>query len=431
MNRRTIIILIFFFAAILGVAAILIFINSQDTPPDTDTGGSQPDTTEGEVTDGEVVSEDGGDGEDQPESGSSIGDAVADLVSGEEETAVPTLVEVVVSLQTVPRGHQMSEDILTIDFRNVQDVGSNVITSMEDAVGLYARTDIFQGETLTRDALVRDPTFVGLQEYGPSALIPPGFIAMAIPLDLLGAASGVSEGDFVDIMSTFNLYRIDEQFQTFLENNATFFIDDFLAGVQENPPEDESTFASDFEMETFFVVPFGRFEELANGDLVLVSPSEFQRPIPITMVLQNAKVIQIGNYVVPPPASIYLPTATPKPLEEGAETPTPEAVPTATPTSPPPDIIVVALSPQQQLFLKHAIEVGADIDFALRGSSDNQLFEVDQVDFQFLLDFFNIEIPPNFDFTIDTGSVEGTGAEGGSSPGAGETAPTSTPSDGG
>ncbi len=406
MNRRTIIILIFFFAAILGVAAILIFINSQDTTTDdtTDT------TTDGEQTDAtgdEPTGEDGASDGDQ-----SVGDAVADLVGGEEEEdGVPTLVEVVVSLQTVPRGHPMSEEILTIDFRNVQDVGSNVITSMEDAIGLFARTDIFQGETLTRDSLVRDPSLVGLNEYGPSALIPPGFIAVAIPLDLLGAASGVSEGDYVDIMSTFNLYRIDEQFQTFLENDATFFIDDFFEDVNEEPPEDDPSFLVDFLTETFFVVPFGRFEELANGDLVLVSPSEFQRPIPITMVLQNAKVIQVGNYVVPPPASIYLPTATPLPLEEGAETPTPEAVPTVTPTPPPPDIIVVALSPQQQLFLKHAIEVGADIDFALRGSSDNQLFEVDQVDFQFLLDFFDIEIPPNFDFTIDTEKVEDAGGD--------------------
>ncbi len=403
MNRRTIIILIFFFAAILGVAAILIFINSQDTTTDdTTTDGEQTDATGDEPT-----GEDGASDGDQ-----SVGDAVADLVGGEEEEdGVPTLVEVVVSLQTVPRGHPMSEEILTIDFRNVQDVGSNVITSMEDAIGLFARTDIFQGETLTRDSLVRDPSLVGLNEYGPSALIPPGFIAVAIPLDLLGAASGVSEGDYVDIMSTFNLYRIDEQFQTFLENDATFFIDDFFEDVNEEPPEDDPSFLVDFLTETFFVVPFGRFEELANGDLVLVSPSEFQRPIPITMVLQNAKVIQVGNYVVPPPASIYLPTATPLPLEEGAETPTPEAVPTVTPTPPPPDIIVVALSPQQQLFLKHAIEVGADIDFALRGSSDNQLFEVDQVDFQFLLDFFDIEIPPNFDFTIDTEQVEDAGGD--------------------
>ncbi len=413
MNSRTIAIIIFIFAAlVLIVVGALFFFQRQDQPATTE---PQPVLTNEEGT--PLPTEEG----QAP---------VVDENAPPTET--PALVEVVVSLQTVPRGFEMTEDILTKDWRNVADVGSNVITDIDEVVGTFARSDIFQGETLTRDALVRDPTLVGVKEFGPSSLIPQGFVAAAIPLDRLkGVANALSEGDFIDIMATFYLYRIDEQFQTFLENDAVFFVDEFFSNIEATPPspDEVADLSSQFNMETTLVFPFGRFEELATGDLVLIEPSEFQRPIPITMVLQNAKVVQIGDYVPRQPASERIPTATPEPLEEGAETPTPAAPPTATPTVPPPDVVVVALSPQQQLFLKHAIEVGAEMDYALRSASDNQLFPVDNVDFQFLLDFFNIEVPPNFDYTIDVNKASGGSSSDSGDSGSGGEAATPVPTE--
>lgn len=419
MNSRTIAIIIFIFAAlVLIVVGALFFIQNQDDP-----APAEPQ---------EVITNE--EGTPQP-----TAEGQAPVDDNAPPTETPALVEVVVSLQTVPRGFEMTEEILTTDWRNVADVGSNVITDIDEVIGSFARSDIFQGETLTRDALVRDPTLVGVQEFGPSSLIPQGFVAAAIPLDRLkGVANGLSEGDFIDIMATFNLYRIDEQFQTFLENDAVFFVDEFYSDIEQTPPgEDEvEGLPEQFDLETTLIFPFGRFEELATGELVLIEPSEFQRPIPITMVLQNAKVVQIGNYVPRQPASERIPTATPEPLEEGVETPTPEAPPTPTPTSPPPDVIVVALSPQQQLFLKHAVEVGAEMDYALRGASDNQLFPVDNVDFQFLLDFFNIEVPPNFDYTVDVDEEGSTSSDDSTTEGdegdeSAEPAPTETVPEGG
>src|SRR5690606_33768878 len=49
------------------------------------------------------------------------------------------LVEVVVSLQTVPRGWQMTEAELTTDLRRAELVGENVITNIDDVIGRYAR----------------------------------------------------------------------------------------------------------------------------------------------------------------------------------------------------------------------------------------------------------------------------------------------------
>jgi pilus assembly protein CpaB len=304
------------------------------------------------------------------------------------------MVEVVVSVQTVPRGWQMTEAELRTDLRFAADVASNVLTKMEDAIGLYARQEIFQGETLTTDSLVDDPRLIGTENYGPSSLVPPGWVAMAIPTDRLSSvAYGVEPGDVVDIMLTFTLSSIDQEFQTLLNNSATFFLQE---AVQEGTGQ----------ANLFVIDPYGRFEQVATGDVAHIAPSEnTQRPIPVSVILQAGRIIEVGTYQPPFPA--MPPTATPDP--EGP-TPTPSGIqPTATP--PPPDVVLIALPPQQQLFLKYAVETDGDIDMALRGVNDAQLYAVQQVDLIYLLEQFNVVIPPDANFTI--GGLEQTSLEAG------------------
>jgi Flp pilus assembly protein CpaB len=291
-------------------------------------------------------------------------------------------------LQTVQRGFQMTENELTTDLRLAEEVGSNVITRIEDAVGLYARMDIYQGETLTTDSLVRDPTLIGQEEYGPASLIPPGWEAIGVPMDRLSSVGYALEpGDSVDVMLSFSLSAIDEEFQTLLANSITFF-------VQAQPTGEEG---GEEPIPSLVIIdPYGRFETLPTGDIAMIGPSEeSQRPIPISVILQNARVIQVGDYSEPGPAQP--PTPTPDPA---AETPTPDpaAFPTPTPTLP--NVVLVALPPQQLLFLKYAVETSADIDFALRAANDGQLYTVQNVDINYLLTQFDIQIPPNFNYTI-------------------------------
>jgi pilus assembly protein CpaB len=294
---------------------------------------------------------------------------------------VMNMVEVVVAWNTVPRGFQMTEAELAIDERLASEVGSNVITNIDEAIGLFARQEIYQGETLTSDSLVRDPTLIGIENYGPSSLVPPGWVALAVPLDRLSSvAYGLSPGDTVDIMLSFTLNAIDEQFQTLLFNSASFYL-----------PGGEDTAAS-----WLVIDPYGRFEQIATGDIAHVKPAEnTERPIPLSVILQGARVVQVGPWM--PRAPVPPPTPTPVP---DAPTPTPGGGPAATPTPPPPNVLLVALPPQQQLFLKYALEVNADIDFALRGLNDPQLYAVEEVDFDFLFQQFDITIPPNAEFTI-------------------------------
>jgi Flp pilus assembly protein CpaB len=358
MNRRTLAILILVIGIVLLSIVAIVYFFSQDEP--------QP-----------------------PPPAPPISEEVDDLPIPEPDPTAPAeLVEVVVSLQTVPRGWQFTENELVIDMR--VDAGPNVITSIEDAVGLYARTDIFQGTTLTRDQLANDITQVGLEEFGPASLIPSGFIAAAVPMDRLsGVAYALSEGDYVDIMITFFFYQIDEEFQTFLQNAAVFFLEEVIQAVE---AEEEVEVVP----ELIILDQFGRFERLPNGDIAHIGPSELQRPVPVSMVLQNARVIQVGLFGpgdVPQPPT---PTPTPDPDDPEAQ-PDPGVV---TPPEPP-DTLLVALSPQQQLLLKYAVESNANISFALRGVNDTQLYAIENVDIDYFLRRFGIEEPRDFGFSVD------------------------------
>jgi Flp pilus assembly protein CpaB len=373
MSRRTILILVFVFGIVMLSIVGVVFILQQNQPvetvPDGEDGAPAPD------------------GVDSPEP---------------EETTSPR-VEVVVSLQTVPRGHQMTADILALDMRPVESVGSNVITNIDDALNLFARTDIYQGETLTFDTLVDDITKVGLESYGPSSLIPPGYVAQSVPMNrLTGVGYGVSEGDYVDIMVTFFFRQIDEEFQTYLPNDAAFYLEEQIEAVEESGTGDPLAIIS--EPVIFFVSPIGRFEELPTGDLAHISPNEDDvapRPVPVTMIIQNARVVQVGQYRLPGNPADLIPTPTPEAVAEGEPTPTPlpAAIPTATPS--PADVVVVALQPQQQLLLRYAVEVNAQVFFALRGVNDGQLYSVENMTLDFLLERFNVEVPPNLGYSVE------------------------------
>jgi Flp pilus assembly protein CpaB len=340
--------------------------------------------------------------------GDSEPEEVQPPVVAEEGTAVPgvtptatidpniRMVEVVVSLQTVPRGWLMTEAELTTDMRPASDVTSNMVLRVEDAIGLYARHEIYQGETLTVDSLSRDPTLQGTENFGPSSLVPPGWVAMAVPMDRLNSvAYGYLPGDTVDVMLTFTLNALDQEFQTLLFNSATFFLQ-----------QTTTTEAGSATTSSVYVIdPYGRFETLPTGDLAHIGPSDsVQRPVPVSVILQNARIVQVGEYY--PPVPPVPPTPTPDPNEP---TPTPRSGPPPTPTPSPPEVVLIALPPQQQLFLKYAVETTADIDFALRSSSDGQLYSVQQVDAAYLLEQFGIQIPPNSEFAI--GGISSTSAD--------------------
>lgn len=375
MNRRTIAIIIIIVALVLLSALGIIFLLQQDSAPADQ--GTQDGTPTG--------------AEDIPPGGEEVppGEAPAGEFIGAET------VDVVVSQQRLSRGFQIIDatNVITLEKRLASEVGSNVITDIDQALGLYVRAEIFQGEMLTYDDLIIDPTIIGANEYGPSSLIPNGSVAAAMPLGRFSSVGyALEEGDFIDILISFDFYQIDEEFQTYLQNSAVFFLEEALQAPEEEEGGEEETTA-----EVVIISPYGRFEELPTGDLAHIGPSEPQRPVLVSMILQNAKVIQVGEWA--PREVVEGPTPTPVPTEEGGPTPTPGQQ--ITPTPPLPEVVLLALSPQQQLFLKYAVESNADIDYALRANQDGQSYAVQNVDLEYLLETFDIQVPPNFNYSID------------------------------
>lgn len=332
-------------------------------------------------------------------------------VAADEEVR---FVEVVVSNNTIPRGFQLTEAELEYEMRLVDQISPNMITDMDDAIGKFTRKGIFQGETITIDALVDDLRSVGQSDYGPSSLIPQGFVAMSVPYTRTsGVGGGIAAGDSVDILISFLLSPVDEEFQTKLHNNAILYINEEV----ETENEDGSITVTTRRV-PFLISPQGRYEELPTGDLANVAPSEESaRGQHVAFVIQNARVIEVGQWIPPVPPLLPTPTLSPEQEEEFAETgQDPNAAEVSLselaslvndqianlkdPLQA--DSILIALPPQQQVFLKYAVETNSSIDFALRGSADGQLYAIDNVSLDYVLERFNIEIPPNFTYVVDT-----------------------------
>jgi pilus assembly protein CpaB len=58
-----------------------------------------------------------------------------------------------------------------------------------------------------------------------------------------------------------------------------------------------------------------------------------------------------------------------------------------------PEAILLALDPQDALVLKHLIDAGGIIDIVLRAPTDQQLFETQPVNIEYLIDRYRIRIP--------------------------------------
>ena len=185
--------------------------------------------------------------------------------------------------------------------------------------------------------------------------------------------------------------EIDPELETLLPNRATFL---YVTEGGGGGGEDGAEGSDETRLTEVVIDPFGRFEQLPTGELAHIAPSEPPRPIPVSFVIQNARVIQVGPWNPPSPPALPTPTPDPEAGEEAAE-----EQPQVTPTPPPPDVIVLALPPQQQLLLKYAVEREADIDFALRRAGDGQLFGIENVSTEYFINRFNVDIPPQFNYT--------------------------------
>jgi len=317
-----------------------------------------------------------------------------------EPTAVPapTTVQLIVAARDITRGTRMAaSDVTTIAWPidlalppGGMTAGDGVTQpGTEQVENRVARVDILAGQPVQEFMLTSADQATTLQQGGSDAalLIPSGQVAIAVPMSrLAGVAYALRAGDHVDIVVSYRFVDVDEEFQTRLPNGVGGIL--LPAGVTTQGTLDIAGRGEDG--------PFA-------GSTIVVIPSELSpRPRQTTqLMIDNAIVLRVGDWsltdtevvvATPPPAE-----ATPAPEGEAAAaapTPRPPAVP---------DVLTLVMSRQDALVLKFTLEVGADIDFALRSALDNNVTDVttENVNLQYLLDFYNLSEPPALPIALD------------------------------
>lgn len=293
-----------------------------------------------------------------------------------EEAQIPTT-QVIVALQPIGRGQPFVAGSIGRRDWPANNVPPDIIADEAETIGKVAKTEIVQGQVIVRSMLA-DVAGAGEASFQ----VPPGRLAVAYPINRQSSvAYALQPGDYVDILITAFFVDVDEEFQTRKPNKIRFFF-----------PELDPETGEQVGFDLAPAMDEGRFE-IASGDLpAIVFPSE-EKQIPrrvAQLTVQAAKVIKVGPWIEPPP---------PPPPAEGEDAPTP------TPNLP--DIVTLAVTPQDALVLLWLRQSGIYSEMALRaaGEEDADHF-TEAVTLQYMLTRFNIAVPPKIEFIMATSITE-------------------------
>lgn len=339
-------------------------------------------------------------------------------VEGEAtEAPVPTTEDIIVALKDIRRGTtftdgNIGEFLTTFKWpigtakplgALVVSVGDPNLPGIEQVVGRTARVDILVNQPVLDNMLTAPGQGGALQQSGSDAalLIPTNMVAIAFPMDGFNSvAYAIRPGDHIDLLMSFRFVDVDPEFQSALPNGIE-------AILLPNAPTPFNTVPQDNNL---IEIPFnGRDEPGPFNGSVLIIPSEIQRPRQATqLVIDNVVVMRVGAWPLTDIDQPIVVTEAPAATQEaGAATPTPVPAEAggATPTPlPGPNVVTLIMSRQDALVLKYSLEVGADIDMALRSAFDNNV-EVelpDTVTLDYILTVYGVEEPLGLPIAIDT-----------------------------
>ncbi|HNT24832.1 MAG TPA: flagella basal body P-ring formation protein FlgA [Anaerolineales bacterium] len=314
------------------------------------------------------------------------------------ETATPTPVpttKVVVVVQKVKRGEELTEDKLDLVEYPNDLVWPNMFTDIEDVIGLVSRYDLEEYTVLTKSMLAE---VVDTAQGSEAALfIEKGKVAVSIPVNRLSSVSYAPQrGDHVNVIVTLMLVDLDTSFQSKLPNwTGTILGAGWIGEERYMVPQ---PLAGN--------TPQGRVEvdPVFDGSFYIY-PSEAQRPRLVSQTLiQDVIVLQMGDF---PTAGEEEPTPTPVPLDltptpqTGAGAPPAAATTTPTPVPAPPDVVTLIVSPQDAVTLNYLIFAGGELTLALRHPQDTNTSSTEAVTLQFLLDQYSIPVPVKLPYGLE------------------------------
>lgn len=301
--------------------------------------------------------------------------------------------------------------------------GDGTPDAFEYVVGKQMRTSVVLFEPILDDMLSEQGRIHQAGVGSDVALAAPqDRVVIAYPLPNIeddptaAVAYALRPGDHIDLIISLAVVDLDEEFHTMLPNTTQLL--DFGEGGE---GEEEGG----LQLVEF---PSGRIEQGPLGLTFNIIPGEDSQRVRLVtqLTVQDAIVMRVGRYptleeellgidsqAAPTPTATPLarvagaeptvqPTAAAAAPAGGQQPPAEPPPPTPTPVPEMPEVIVLAVSPQEALVINFAWEIGAHVSFVLRAVGDEGIyFPTSSVTLQYLMDEYQIAIPPKMQYGIE------------------------------
>lgn len=324
-------------------------------------------------------------------------------------TPQPTqeLTQIVVAVQNITRGSVIPPTALELRPWPLEALPFNHFKDIEEVAGGIARTDIYVEQPILTSLVVRSLQDLADVGSDAAAIIPPGKRLVAMPLDrFISVAYAIRPGDYIDIVAAFVFADVDEEFQSFLPNNINLLSTTVDNGVGLSVGSDVS---GRFDTRRIpLAVTSGTPENLeirtVNIDWPVVITPGGNRLIRMAthITIQDALVIGVGDF--PLDGILFRPLATPTPVPTAGPASNAQArqnvAPTATPVPPRPDIIALAVTPQEAVIINHMLAMSIPYSFLLRSAGDRSRPETTPVTVQYILDTYGVSLPPRVNISL-------------------------------
>ncbi len=317
-----------------------------------------------------------------------------------QATSAPAVetVDIVILVQPVPMGGTITKDMVTL-FPYPKDKAPEgfFFNDVSQVIGKRARLPLQASIALTTGLLSDAP--VG---SFASAQIPPGYVAISIPIDMLSAVSwALTPGDHVSVLVSLMVADLDQNFQSELPNKVGK-VESFCIGPDGQFLRDTATGAIVMCPKTITIDPatVGRTElEPTINQPVYLEPSEPQRPrIVSQMLVSDATVLGLGDL------STIVKAAAEGNLAGSSPTPVPNTTPTPAPVI---DKITLIVSPQDAVTINYImLNQGAKINLVLRSAQDAKQTKTEAVTLQFLMDQYSIPLPSKLPYGLQPAETQ-------------------------
>ncbi len=301
------------------------------------------------------------------------------------ETAPVETVDIVVAIQNVARGMQISveDNAIALQAWPTENLPYEYFTSLEEVDGKFARMEIPRGMPVLPDMVGRPGGMLSVSGSAAALFEPDDRVAYAIPIDVQGAIGwAIEPGDRVDVLAALNMVPV---YTEFLDDGVKQFT--YLQSTGEEAVAQTS--------------PFGRFELLPNGQWAAIHPLETEVAVDpallVQMTVQDAVVWHVGTWEEDTGATDVAAEMAPAAEGEGGVLGGIGAAQAAAPTPVPVEeertveLVTLLVTREDALVLKYLYEMGADLDLALRPAGvTGTVLQTQPIWFRYILDRYQL-----------------------------------------